>query len=100
MSNRHSGTVFRVLYKKISTGQEKIALIDRHDWHVFATLYLPDNDERMFHAVGNSVSLFSAAIRLCGPIATWPSCTACSDSEQLKTEAGGQYGKQQEYSPA
>ena len=34
----HSGTVFRVLCKKISTGQEKLAPIDWHDWHVFATL--------------------------------------------------------------
>ena len=43
MSNGPSGTVFRVLCKKISTGQEKLALIDWHDWHVFATLV---NDTR------------------------------------------------------
>ena len=38
MSNGHSRTVFRVLCKKISTGREKLAPIDWHDWHVFATL--------------------------------------------------------------
>jgi len=38
MSNGHSGTVFRVLCNKISTGRGKLAPIDWHDWHVFATL--------------------------------------------------------------
>ena len=38
MSNGHNGTVFRVLYPKISTGQEKLAPTGRHGRHVFATL--------------------------------------------------------------
>ena len=38
MSNEHNGTVFRVLYPKISTGQEKLAPTGRHGRHVFATL--------------------------------------------------------------
>ena len=38
MSNGHSGTVFRVLCQKLSTDLEKLAPIDWHDWHVFATL--------------------------------------------------------------
>ena len=37
-SNGHNGTVFRVLYPKISTGQEKLAPTGRHGRHVFATL--------------------------------------------------------------
>ena len=37
-SNGHSGTVFRVLCPKISTGQEKLAPTGRHGRHVFATL--------------------------------------------------------------
>ena len=40
MSNGHNGTVFRVLYPKISTGQEKLAPTGRH---VFATLPLHAN---------------------------------------------------------
>ena len=38
ISNGHNGTVFRVLYPKISTGQEKLALTGLHGLHVFATL--------------------------------------------------------------
>ena len=38
MSNGHNGTVFRVLYPNISTGQEKLAPTGRHGRHVFATL--------------------------------------------------------------
>ena len=38
MSNGHNGTVFRVLYPKISTGQEKLAPTGLHGLHVFATL--------------------------------------------------------------
>ena len=38
MCNGHNGTVFRVLYPKISTGQEKLALTGLHGLHVFATL--------------------------------------------------------------
>ena len=34
----HSGTIFRVLFSKISTGQEKLAPTGRHGRHVFATL--------------------------------------------------------------
>ena len=40
MSIGHSGTVFCVLCKKISTGREKLAPIDWHYWHVFATLLI------------------------------------------------------------
>ena len=40
MSNGHNGTVFRVLYPKISTGQEKLAPTGLHGLHVFATLVL------------------------------------------------------------
>ena len=46
MSNGRSGTVFRVLCKKISTGQEKLAPIDWHDWHVFATLNFESNRQK------------------------------------------------------
>ena len=42
MSNGHNGTVFRVLYPKISTGHEKLAPTGRLGRHVFATL--PRND--------------------------------------------------------
>ena len=38
MDNGHNGTVFRVLYPKISTGQEKLAPTGRHGRHVSATL--------------------------------------------------------------
>ena len=38
MSNGHNGTVFRVLYPKISTGQEKLAPTGRHGRHIFASL--------------------------------------------------------------
>ena len=34
------GQFFRVLCKKISTGREKLAPIDWHDWHAFATLLM------------------------------------------------------------
>ena len=42
-SNGHNGTVFRVLYPKISTGQEKLAPTGRHGRHVFATLICGEN---------------------------------------------------------
>ena len=38
MSNGHSGIVFRVFCKKNSTGRERLAPIDWHNWHVFASL--------------------------------------------------------------
>ena len=64
MSNGHSGTVFCVLCKKISTGREKLAPIDWHDWHVFATLddsdYVDSNavmDDLCLHAEPNELGL-------------------------------------------
>ena len=41
MSNGHNETVFRMLYPKFSTGQEKLAPTGWHGRHVFATL--PDS---------------------------------------------------------
>ena len=50
MSIGHSGTVFRVLCPKISTGQEKLAPTGRHGRHVFATLQLSlESLDQMLH---------------------------------------------------